>query len=228
MSLTTAIRRLAPARETASTTTPKPIDADLAGNLYMKDWIQREIDAGNAEGFQVGALTTPIVGGGAGTVIDLDQPEVNINVPAGKTIWLIRAHIQCEVPADQDGDVQEIEIGYDNAGVTNASSSTGTVTTPKNLRTDKTSLLLGGSAVVTAGTVNLSANPTVQEIARAQTVTNIVTSGITNKGFELLYEPKHPRPFVGPCAVLAYWGGTQAMSGFAQFEYIVNDTPPAS
>ena len=228
MSALTAIRRLAPSRATASTTTPSPVDADLAGNLYSKDWVQREQDAGNAEGFQVGALTTPIQGGGAGTIIDLDQPEVNINVPDGKTMWLTRAHIQCEVPADQDSDVQEIILGYDNAGVTNASASTGTVTTPKNLRSDKTAGLLGASAIVTAGTVNLSANPTVQEIARAQTVTNIVTSGITNKQFELLYEPLRPRAFVGPCVVLGYWGGTQAMSGFAQFEYVVNDTPPAA
>lgn len=221
-------RRLAPSRETASSSVSKQVDADLAGNVFTNDWIQREIDAGNAEGFQVGALTTPIQGGGAGTIIDLDQPEVNINVPSGKTLYLLRAEIECELPADQDGDVQEIVLGYDNAGVTNASSATGTVTTPKNLRSDIVGGLLGPTAVVTAGTVNQSANPTVQEIDRAQEVTNIVTSGITQGVLALRYEPRHPRAFVGPCVVLAYWGGTQAMSGFAQFEYVVRPTLPTA
>ena len=56
--------------------------------------------------------------------------------------------------------------------------------------------------------------------ARAQEVTNIVTSGITQGRLELLYEPTEPLLLVGPAAFYAYWGGTQAMSAFGQFQWV--------
>ena len=191
-----------------------------SGALFTQNWVQQEIANGNGRMVQVGALTTPIVGGGDGTIIDLDQPEVNIGVPNGFVIFPYRVHVQCEVPADQDADVQEIIIGYDRL----ATNAGGTFTDEQanNLRLD-----LGPGSVTDPNsgyTADQTTAPTVIELARAQTVTNILTNGVTNKQFELLYEPAAV-PGIGNvnttgAQLLCYWGGIQAMSGFAQVYWI--------
>lgn len=188
------------------------VAGDRMGHLWTADWLQHMVQAGKCFGIQVGALTTPIQGGGAGTIIDLDQPEVNIGVPSGRVLLPFRIDVQCEVPADQDGDVQEIIVGFDRLA-TNA-GGTFTDEVAFNLRTDNpaTSLCDPNSAY----TADQTTAPTVIELARAQMVTNIVTSGITQGILQLLYEPKVVPMLVGPAQLLVYWGGTQAMSGFAQ------------
>lgn len=186
------------------------------GSLVGVDWLQSLIMAGYGSYIDVGALTTPIVGGGNGTIVDLDQPEVNIGVPTGRTIVPVRIHIQCEVPADTDADVEEIIIGYDRL----ATNAGGTFTDEviKNMRTDMVGSSLCDANSAYSGDQTVS--PTVNEIARAGTVTNVLTSGITNKQFELLYEPKHPLFIVGPAQLICYWGGVAAMSGFAQVFWV--------
>ena len=43
------------------------------GALATADWIQTLIARGKAGHITIGAFSTPITGGGAGTVLDLDQ-----------------------------------------------------------------------------------------------------------------------------------------------------------
>lgn len=192
--------------------------ANRAGALVRVSLIDQLIAAGYGYHVTVGALTTPIVGGGNGTVFDPEQSELSISVPSGVAIYPIRLSVQAEVPADQDADVQEILIAADRAAASTATSSTGTVETAFNLRTDnpRTSNL----TVVSANTSD-HATPTLGlELARKQMVTNILTSGITQGFLDLLYEPENPPLLVGPCAVYFYWGGTQAMSAFAQAQWV--------
>jgi hypothetical protein len=189
---------------------------DRAGVLVT----QSELDALVAAGFgfhvTVGALTTPIQGGGAGTVLDYEQSELFISVPTGTAIMPIRLSAQCEVPADQDGDVQEIFFMVDRA--TAHVVGTGTAETAFNMRTDNPR-----ASVCTAVSANTGdhGTPTISaELARVGKVTNIVTAGISHGVLDLLYEPNDPPIIIGPATVLMYWCGTQAMSGFAQAQWI--------
>lgn len=191
---------------------------DRAGTLVT----QSELDALVAAGFgfhaTVGALTTPITGGGAGTVLDYEQSELSISVPAGTAIMPIRLSAQAEMPADQDGDVQEIFFMVDRAAASTAAAGTGTVEVAFNMRTDNPRS--SNCTVVSANTSD-HGTPTISaELARVGKVTNLLTSGITHGVLELLYEPDDPPIIIGPAAVYMYWCGTQAMAGFAQAQWI--------
>ena len=54
--------------------------------MVSTNWIQALIARGFGWHIEVGNFDTGITGGGAGTVMDLDQPEFGISVPAGSTI----------------------------------------------------------------------------------------------------------------------------------------------
>ncbi len=58
----------------------------MLDGLVNADWRQALIARGYGWHFDVGAFDTGITGGGAGTVIDLDQPEFGISVPSGYTL----------------------------------------------------------------------------------------------------------------------------------------------
>ena len=192
--------------------------ANRAGAVVQVNLIDQLIAAGYGYHVTIGALTTPIQGGGAGTILDTLQPEFSLAVPSGSAIYLIRGSVQAELPADQDGDVQEILFAADRLAASNASSATGTVEVAFNMRTDNPRSSL--CTVVSANTVNITAPTHGLEIARKQEVTNIVTSGITQGVLELLYEPLSPLLLVGPASFYALWGGTQAMSAFGQFQWV--------
>ena len=192
--------------------------ADRAGVLVTQSEQQALVAAGFGFHATVGALTTPIVGGGAGTVLDYEQSELSISVPAGVAIMPLRLSAQAEMPADQDGDIQEIFFMVDRAAASTASSSTGTVETAFNMRTDAPRASL--CTVVSANTSD-HGTPTISaELARVGKVTNLLTAGITQGFLDLTYEPDDPPIIVGPAAVYMYWAGTQAMSGFAQAEWL--------
>ena len=192
--------------------------ANRAGSQVFVPENQQLIAAGYGYHVTVGALTTPITGGGAGTILDTTEPELAISVPSGTAIRPVRFHVQCEVPADQDGDVQEAVIIVDR---TAALTSGGTSTTEVafNMRTDNP--FSTNCAVYSAVTVDIAPAMTQSfELCRKQMVTNIVTSGITHGYFDMLYEPKYAPILVGPCAIFVLFGGTQAMAGFIQAEWV--------
>ena len=191
--------------------------ANRAGTSVFMPEIQALIAAGYGFNVTVGALTTPIQGGGAGTTLDQLQSELLISVPTGTAIIPFSLRVEAEVPADQDGDVQQILIAVDRAAA-QAAFAAGTVETPLNLRTDAPRASL--TTVQSANTANHTSPTLGIELARKQMVTNIVTSGITQGILDLVYEPKVPPILVGPCQLVVYWGGTQAMSAFCQANWV--------
>lgn len=193
----------------------------LLNGLLAADWRQALIARGKGWHFDVGAFSTPIQGGGAGTVLDQDQPEFGISVPSGYTLIPLRIHIQCQPPISAaDSDECEILIAVDRAA---AYAGDGTVTseTPVNMRTNS----VGGSNATcfSAATGNIT-NPTLgMELARkVKTVDYVGTpANAMFSDLDLLYEPKCPPFLIGPCAIYGYWGGTVATSGFANVQFLV-------
>ena len=189
--------------------------------MKFYDWKMDAIRDGRGFHVTVGALTTPIVGGGDGTTVTIDEPEVVISVPDGTSILPIRVSVQCELPAIATAsDVSEIIIGSDKDA---AWDETGTSTeeTAVNMRTTHTATSL--CSCESAFTVAITTAPALDyEIARAQSVGS-KHSTPANANFEelkLLYEPLAPLILDGPCMLLVYWGGTAATSGFAQIEWL--------
>ena len=226
MSLIHAIRRVVPSRTSADSTSPQGLDASRAGELYTYDWKQRRIAEGYGYIVTVGAFSTPIVGGGNGTIIDLDQPECIINVEDGKVLVPLRFHVQTQQPLlATDSDETEILIAVDRTAKW-VVDGTYTAETAFNLRTDNPNSFTGtvGSAFTADMLATTGADAVLGiELARSVNVGDVNgTPGFAafNTKHELLYEPINPPMIVGPAAIYVYWGGTVATSGFAQLAFL--------
>lgn len=193
------------------------------GALFTADWRLAGIMDGRAYMMNVGAFSTPITGGGAGTILDQDQPEGIISVPSGKAIVPVRIHVQCQAPLSvTDNDESEILIAVDRAA---AWAGDGTVTTETalNMRTDNPRS--SSCSCASAATANIT-NPTLGiELAHSVMVADVqgTAATVVVTKHELLYEPSVPPIIVGPAAIYLYWGGTVATSGFAQAVWLEYD-----
>ncbi len=216
----------------------RTVPSVAANTSLMAPWATRDgaqvgltsLEAMVAAGYgfhaTVGAFSTPIVGGGAGTVLDLDQPEFLLSVPSGTAIKIIRAHIQLQTPLlATDADESEAILVVDRTAAW-AADGTSTAETLFNMRTDNpvSSTCTAASAFTADMTSTLAADPVLGiELARS-----VITGDVNGTpGFaalltkhELLYEPKVPLIVVGPAMVLGYWGGTVATSGYGQIQFI--------
>lgn len=190
------------------------------GTLYVADWRQASVNAGFGYMANVGAFSTPILGGGAGTVLDIDEPELTISIPSGTTLFPLRIHVSAQVPLiAADSDETEILIAVDQD---KAQDATGTATAetvyPMNTLVAKTSACTVRSAYTATCT-----DPVLDlELAHAVAVGDV--QGIaTNANWgmlDLLYEPVTSPPINGPAMIVVYWGGTVGTSGFAVASWI--------
>lgn len=193
--------------------------------LVVGDWRQALLARGLGWNVTIGSFSTPIVGGGAGTVLDLDQPEGVLSVPSGYCLVPLRISIQCQPPLiAADNDEIEALIAVDR---TAAASTDGTSTpeTPLGLRTDISSgcPIVCTSAYTADMTATTGADPVLSfELARAVKVADVQGTAANAKfdELQLVYEPANPPFIVGPAAVYLYWGGTVATSGFAQCNFL--------
>jgi len=188
--------------------------------LYIWEALQAAISEGKGFIVNVGAFSTPITGGGDGTVLDIDQPELAIGVPTGKTIFVFSAKVQCHVPLlATDADEAEILLAVDK-DTTLATDGTATTETPVNLKMQ--SAEVSACTVKSAYTADVT-DPTLDiELDRA-VITGDVQGTPANAlwtPLKLDYEPRVLAELVGPCAVYLYWGGTVAVTGFAQVSWV--------
>lgn len=190
------------------------------GSLSVADWMNLKNMEGRVFQVDVGAFSTPITGGGAGTVLDADQPEALISIPSGTTMILNRVAVQCQTPLlATDADEAEILVVVDKDV---AWDGTGTMTaeTPLSIRTDqkRTSNCTAKSAV----TGDITVAPTADiELARA-VITGDMNGTPANALWgllDLVYEPVVKPIIVGPAMLVVYWGGTVATKGFAQIQW---------
>lgn len=200
--------------------------ASRRGELFTQDWIQAAILEGRGFIANVGALSTPVVGGGAGTIVDLDQPEFGMIIPDGTTIIPIRLAIQLTTPLlATDADEVEALAFVDTTAATVAAALDGTwanTITPKNMRialTNRNSSLCTVKSVCSADTTDPTESIDLCHIQLTGDVQGTPATALFTRN-ELLYEPKNPPMIVGPASLFAYWGGTVATSAFMQFFWI--------
>ena len=223
---------MADIRIKASQVTPAAIgEADLGyaqgtkqGAIYGADWIEQAIRAGKGWSITVGSMTAGfgpalITGGGAGTCIDQDQPEIAIGLSSG---WLvpIRIMVACHIDIDAADDDADIIATVDTALNGVSTAPTGTAETPDNMLDGA-----GGSCSAncySAITTDIT-DPTVSQILD---YCNIVSDAVNVDTHQLKmdYAPKYPRRFAGPCALYVYWGGVAATAAIATVEFLVLDT----
>lgn len=193
----------------------------VLGGLLMADWRQALVARGFGWHIDVGAFSTPITGGGNGTVLDQDQPEFGVSVASGWTLVPLRVHVVCQTPLiAADADESEILLAADRAA---AWANDGTVTseTPTNMRSDITD---GSPAnCFSAATANITSPTLGIELGHAAVTGDVQGTAATALWGELslLYEPLNPPFLVGPAAMYGYWGGTVATTGFAQVDFLV-------
>jgi hypothetical protein len=168
----------------------------LFGGAVTADWRQAMVARGYGWHIDVGTLTTPITGGGAGTVLDLEQPELAINCPSGYAMVPLRIAVQCQIGLQTtDAHENEIWIAYDKTQVQTAGTSTAE--TPVNMRTDLSSAPFTAYSAYTADGV---ATPVLNTLARKQALTDVQGTAATVNAyiFDLVYEPAAPPVIVGP------------------------------
>jgi hypothetical protein len=190
----------------------------LLGSVLSADWRQAMIARGYGWHVQVGALTTPITGGGDGTVLDLEQPELAINCPSGYAMVPLRIAVECQVGLQTtDAHENEIVIGVDRTQVQVAGTSTAE--SPMNMRTDITTACPFTS--FSAYTADGNATPIITELARKAAQVDVQSAvGVNVYQFDLVYEPLNPLMIVGPANISVYFGGSIALPGFIQASVI--------
>lgn len=222
MSDTRAVRKINLSAVSSDSGGYNPLEATRDGSLFTADWKQRYIMAGRGYHVTVGAFSTGIVGGGDGTIIDLDQPEAGVAIPNGTAIIPIRVSVQCHVPLlATDADEAEILVAVDRATALAFDGTWATAETIFNLRTDNPNASnCTSKSACTADTTD----PVLGiELAR-----KVVTGDVNGTpGFaafwtdlNMVYEPLTPPIIMGPASLIVYWGGTVAVTGFAQIQWI--------
>lgn len=199
--------------------------------------IEELIEKGYGRGMTVGALSTGIVGGGNGDIVDLDQPEFVVGVPAG--FWIKPFYVEIVVQgglATTDSDETEALLAVDVLGTYSTEPTptgaavTNTPELPVNLRTS----LGRGSAckcasafvvdMVTRNLIGTEADPVLDlELARVVETADLqgTAANMVYRNIKLVYAPAHAPLIVGPASLIGYWGGTRAtIGGFAVVQWV--------
>jgi hypothetical protein len=196
------------------------------GELFIADWKQAAILQGLGFTTHLGALSTPALGGGAGTVVDLDQPEIGILIPSGTTFIPLRIAAQLSTPLlATDADETEFLALVDVTAATVAAALDGTWTTthtPKNMRVALTNVfasLCTVKSLCTADTTDPTGSLELIHSFMVGDVQGTPANALITR-HEVLYEPQNPPMIAGPACIFMHWGGTVAVSAFLQLNWL--------
>jgi len=202
---------------------------ELLGMGLVHQAVDLLIAEGQGGHVTIGALTTPIVGGGSGTTIEIAQPAGILNIAPNAVMIPVRFKVECEVGGvAADDEVDEILIAVDTGNAADGVNETTAVNEQVyNMRGDLGNGLAGLVSAWSAVTTNLTTAPVhTMELDRAQHHREFGdATGLQITKFELLYEPVHPPLLAGAsnlgAAVYVDWAGTVAVSGFAQLQFVI-------
>ncbi len=187
------------------------------GQMLTVNWRENLIMAGKAWAVTVGTWTTQhytrITGGGSGTTIDSDQPELFFDVPLGYFLIPLRIMVSAIPDIDAGDDIAEIiAIADRNARIT--IGTTQTVETPLNLLDGAAGFPGLAYSAATADVTDPTVSEILDELAEISNATNVNTHKL-----KMDYVPTVPILLAGPCAVYVYWGGTVALPAIARAEF---------
>ena len=200
---------------------PTPVEVrSLFNGIVLADWTEAMIARGFGWHVDIGAFSTPITGGGAGTILDQDQPEGVIGVPTGWVLVPLRILVACQVPLlAADSDESEILIAADRLANYAVGGGTVVTETPSNMRTNVTSGCPLTTVSAASGDIT---NPTLGiELGHAVIIGESGSDvGRNWTDLALKYEPLTPPFIVGPSALYVYFGGTVATTGFVNMDFL--------
>jgi hypothetical protein len=199
-----------------------------SGQLFVADWKAELVLAGLAYGVTVGSISAGaaealITGGGAGTVIDTDQPELHVGTPTGYYHVPLGFVFSGRADLDADAETAEVLLFADTTSQGDRPiAASSTVKTPMNL-------LGGGDAAVSWATSAVTTDitdPVCSHILAFRTFQlAAAAAGAIASDLTLQWEPNMPIILKGPCAVYAAWGGTAAVA--AACSYYFAEVPAA-
>jgi hypothetical protein len=196
------------------------IRSTRAGQLFTADWKNELILAGLGFGVTIGGLAAGdaealITGGGAGTVIDSDQPEMQIGTPTGHYHIPLGFMFSGRADLDADAETAQVLLFADTAKQGDRPiAASSTVKTPMNL-------LGGGESSVSYATSAVTTDitdPVASHILAFRTFqVAAAAAGSLASDLTLNWEPSFPIILKGPCAVYACWGGTAAVAAACSY-----------
>jgi hypothetical protein len=203
--------------------TPKGLRLTRAGQLFTADWKTELVLAGLAYNVSVGDISAGaaealITGGGDGTVIDTDQPEMAIGTPAGFYHIPLGFTAAGRVDFDADAETAEIVLFADLVkSIPQPVIASSTLETPQNL-------LDGGRASVSFAQSAVTTDITDVVLSMLLGISlwqasEITAAGAHDMGMRLDYAPSFPTLLKGPCSVVACWGGTAAVAGACSYNW---------
>lgn len=201
--------------------TRTPFRAAPAGSLPVMSWNDQMIARGFGWAVMAGTLSTPVLGGGAGTILDADQPEVVISIPSGTCCRPLRINVSSTAPLlATDADEFETHWIVDRTQKWDGTGTTFVTETPMNLRTDKTHSC--PLTVASAFEGNITGVPVESALlGHFQLQGDIQTAvGTTWSGLNVTFDHPHMPFIIGPAMIVGYWGGTVATSAFAAVEVL--------
>jgi len=197
------------------------IRATRSGELFTADWKVNLAMRGLCYNVSVGGIAAGgdiamITGGGAGTTIDSDQPEMIVQTPA--THFHVPLAFKCAVNIDAgttDLDEANIILFADTTPAAILATATATGETPHPL-------LDGGAASVSTCFSAVTADivdPTADMVLDFATFSANQVTAASSFGASLRmdFEPMFPIFLKGPVAVVACWGGTIATPGICSY-----------
>lgn len=194
-----------------------------SGQLFTADWKKELVLAGHVYSVTVGGISAGadvalIQGGGAGTTIDSDQPELAVGVPSGYTLIPLEFLFSGQVDLDADAEVGNVILFADlTQNIPAPVIASSTLETPSNM-------LDGGEAfpgyAQSAVTTDIT-DPVLSEMLVYETIRAAETTAAGQLVARLSVDWKAETPFLmdGPCSLIACWGGTAAVSGMAKLVF---------
>jgi len=197
----------------------------VLGQMFADNWKTRLALAGKLWRGTVGTITgstvgawTGATGGGAGTLIDPDEPEIAISVGAGYFLIPVELHVSGQL--DQDANAEVGEIAFTADRTQEPATVTGTALTLYN-QLDGAGSFPGTSYYQVT---SVATDPTNEEliameiVSASEFVSNGAATNITNgivTRLQLDWKADYPDLIAGPCTLLVYWGGTAALTAYA-------------
>lgn len=192
------------------------------GALLAANWKLACIMEGRGFTTIVGALSTPVAGGDASFIVDIDKPSFLVSVPTGISIIPIYTRVAVGLPVGAaDDDEIDILIAVDQDKAWDA-TGTATAATIYNMNT------LNSRASGCTGRKTFTATTTDPvldlELAHYTKVFELYsTAGTAGNAWTdagLVYEPVAPPILNGPCMYIVYWGGTVATQAFMTAQWL--------
>ena len=197
------------------------VRATRDGCIFTADWKVNLIMRGLAYNVTVGGISAGadialITGGGAGTVINTDRPELFVQTPA--THYHIPLSCKAATQTDMgnaDADETSIILFADTSPAAIIATATATGETPHPL-------LDGGAASISTcfsavtGDITDPTADLVLDFSTAQAAQVSAASSVIHS-LKLDYNPTFPTFLKGPVAVVGCWGGTNAATGLMTY-----------